>query len=530
MVTAGAVAMLVLTGCVAADANDAGGADAPVWDGATLVSVPGLPDEALEVMNQPQFAGGRWSISVEDLDTGETLIDLDGDKLAEPGSFVKTYSAGAAWVKWGPDHTVTTPVKQSGEVTAGTLDGDLVLVGQGDLTMGGRTKDDGTVSFTNLDHNDANPLPGATLTPEDPLAGLDQLAAQVKAAGITAVSGDVIIDDRLFQGTLAEQPITPIVINQNLLDVLVTPGEAGQPATAALTPAVGQWKLDLQVETVPAGEETEVSPPKPSPNDPNTLVVSGTIAVDADPVLRVYEFDDPATFARTAFIEALERAGVTVGADPFAENHKSALPERDAVEALPAVAELESLPLEEEVTYVMKVSYNRGAQTLICRLAVDAGKNNCDKQGMGVAQAIWADAGLDTTGASLIDGSGLEGNYITPKNAVQIQTLMAERPDAERWRDTLPVLGVDGSLADVQEDSPAAGKVYAKTGTLASADAFNGRLRLGTKTLGGVMQTESGRNLAFTIIVNQAFYDGMAGVFEANDDVGKVAAIIQQAY
>ena len=228
VLTAGAVAMLLLTGCVAADANDA---DVPVWDGTTLVSVPGLPDAALEVMNQPQFASGRWSIAVEDLDTGEVLVDLDGEKLAEPGSFVKTYSAGAAWVKWGPDHTVVTPVKQSGEVTAGTLDGDLVLVGQGDLTMGGRTKDDGSVSFANLDHNDANPLPGATLTPEDPLTGLDELAAQVKASGITTVSGDVIIDDRLFQGTLAEQPITPIVINQNLLDVLVTPGDAGAPAS-----------------------------------------------------------------------------------------------------------------------------------------------------------------------------------------------------------------------------------------------------------------------------------------------------------
>ncbi|NYF14070.1 D-alanyl-D-alanine carboxypeptidase/D-alanyl-D-alanine-endopeptidase (penicillin-binding protein 4) [Pseudoclavibacter sp. JAI123] len=527
VLTAGAVAMLLLTGCVAADANDA---EVPVWDGTTLVSVPGLPDEALEVMNQPQFASGRWSISVEDLDTGETLIDLDGGKLAEPGSFVKTYSAGAAWVKWGPDHTVTTPVKQSGEVSAGTLDGDLVLVGQGDLTMGGRTKDDGTVSFANLDHNDANPLPGATLTPEDPLTGLDELAGQVKASGITTVNGDVIIDDRLFEGTLAEQPITPIVINQNLLDVLVTPGEAGQPATAALTPAVGKWTLDLQVETVPAGEESKVSAPKVSASDPNTLVVSGTIAADADPVLRVFEFDDPSTFARTAFIEALERAGVTVSADPFAENPTSALPEWDAVEALPAVAELESLPLAEEITYVMKVSYNRGAQTLICRLAVDAGKNDCDEDGMGVAQAIWAEAGLDTTGASLVDGSGLEGNYITPKNAVQIQSLMAERPDAERWRDTMPILGVDGSLADVQKDSPAAGKVYAKTGTLVGGDAFNDRLRLATKTLGGVMQTESGRNLAFTIIVNQGFYEGMPGVFEANDNVGQVAAIIQQAY
>ena len=65
--------------------------------------------------------------------------------------------------------------------------------------MGGRTKPDGTVDFTNLDHNDANGIPGATLTTEDPLTGLNELAAQVKAAGINTVSGDVIVDDRLWQ-------------------------------------------------------------------------------------------------------------------------------------------------------------------------------------------------------------------------------------------------------------------------------------------------------------------------------------------
>jgi D-alanyl-D-alanine carboxypeptidase/D-alanyl-D-alanine-endopeptidase (penicillin-binding protein 4) len=82
----------------------------------------------------------------------------------------------------------------------------------------------------------------------------------------------------------------------------------------------------------------------------------------------------------------------------------------------------------------------------------------------------------------------------------------------------------------VQPDSPAAGKVFAKTGSLVGGDAFNGRYRLATKALGGVMDTESGRHLAFTIIVNQGFYSDVTGVFEANDDVGKVAGSIQQAY
>lgn len=511
------LAVAVLTSCTPASSTSDGGS----------ASVPGLPKAALKVMDQPQYSMGRWSISVADLDSGKKLIDLNGRSMAEPGSFVKTYSMGAAWLKWGPNHTITTPVKRSGTVANGILDGDLVLVGEGDITMGGRTKPDGTVDYTNLDHNDANPLPGSTLTKEDPLAGFDSLAQQVKASGITDVRGQVTVDDRLFEGTLQGQPVTPIVINQNILDLMITPGEPGQAATVKLTPAVAPWTVTSDVRTVAAGGKTKISDPRST--RPGVIEVSGTIAADSAPQLKVYAFQDPATFARTAFIEALQRAGVTVHADPLATNSDASLPGRSAVDALPTVAKLTSLPLKEDATYVMKISYNRGAQTYACLLAVAAGSTDCD-DGMSEAGKIWKKAGLDIKGASLIDGSGLDGNLITPDNAVQVQEILAKRPDAAQWKATMPVLGKDGSLADVQSKSPAAGKVFAKTGSLVGGDSFNGRYRLVTKALGGVMTTKKGAHLAFTIIVNNGFYPDVNGVLEANEDVGKVAAIIQQSY
>lgn len=518
-VTATVLAVAALSACTAEAAPE----------GAS--STDGIPEAALEVMNKPQYENGYWSVYVEDLETGDVVIDLDGDRMLQPGSFVKTYSTGAAWLEFGPDSTVTTPVKATGDVVGGVLQGDLVLVGQGDLTMGGRTKDDGTIDYTNLDHNDANPLPGATLTPEDPLTGLDDLAAQVKASGIDAVSGNVIVDDRLFSGELANQPISPIIINQNIIDVIITPGAAeGDPATAELWPAVAPWTVDMQVETVPAGETYKIDDPTATPD--GRITVTGTIAADAGEQLKVYAFADPATFARTAFIEALGRAGVTVTADPIAVNATDALAAEDAVAALLSVAELESLPLAEEAEYVMKISYNRGAQTFICRLAVEAGSKACD-DGMPVAGAAWRAAGLDTSDVVLLDGSGLERNYVTGENAAAVQRIMFARDDADRWRETLPILGVDGSLTDVQTDSDAAGKVFAKTGTLVDLDLFQDdlRFRLVTKTLGGIMDTESGRTLAFTIIVNQGIMaNPTVDVLEANEDVGAVAAAIQQAF
>lgn len=504
----------------------------PATTGDSMAMVPGLDESALAAMNQPEYANGRWAISVRDIDTGETLVAIDADTMAEPGSAMKSYSVGAAWLEWGPDHTIVTPVKRTGEVVDGTVQGDLVLVGKGDLTMGGRTKPDGTVDFADLDHNDANPLPGATLTPQDPLTGLDDLATQVKRSGIDAVSGQVVVDDRLFQSSLVGEPITPIIVNQNLIDVTTTPAAVGQTATVAMRPEVAPWVVTSEVETVAAGEDTEISIDSPAEGQ---IVVSGTIAADSDPDLKVHVLEDPSTFARTAFIEALGRAGVTVGGDPVAVNSTATLADQGAIDALPSVAELESLPLEEDATYVLKVSYNRGAQTFVCLLAAASGSydatarpgTECDG-GLLEAAALWREAGMDTTGASAIDGSGLEGNLVTPANQTELQMIMARRPDAERWKATLPILGVDGSLALVQPDSPAAGKVFAKTGTLVGSDRFNGRVRLSTKALGGVIDAESGRRLAFTIIANQAFFPGIAGVFEANDDVGAVAASLQQ--
>jgi D-alanyl-D-alanine carboxypeptidase/D-alanyl-D-alanine-endopeptidase (penicillin-binding protein 4) len=434
---------------------------------------------------------------------------------------------GAGWQHFGPDSRVVTPVKRSGTMSGSTLDGNLILVAKGDMTMDGRTKPDGTVDFANLDHNDANLIPGATLTPENPLTGLNELAQQVRRSGIRRVSGDVIIDDRLWETfELGGEPITPIVINQNLIDFTTKPRRPGQTASVRMSPKVSPWKVTSEVKTVAVGKPSQIQVSSPSYGK---VVLSGTIAADADPAINVYAFADPARYARTAFIEALERAGVTVAANPTASNPEKQLPRTSTVTDLRTVARLRSLPLKEEAKYVLKVSYNRGAQTMICRLAVAAGSTDCDA-GMPKAAEIWRKAGLDTTGAVLVDGSGLSGNLITMDNEVQLQTIMNARPDVAEWQAALPILGVDGSLALVQPGGPATGKVFAKTGSLGAPDFFNDRFLLPTKALGGYMDTKGGRRFAFAIVVTNSVFDELVGVLEANDDVGKVASIIQQSY
>ncbi|HST39130.1 MAG TPA: D-alanyl-D-alanine carboxypeptidase, partial [Conexibacter sp.] len=379
----------------------------------------------------------------------------------------------------------------------------------------------------NLDHNDANEIPGATLTSGNPLRGLNRLARQVRRSGIRRVSGNVIVDDRLWETFHLENgPVTPIAINENLIDFVTKPGRVGQLATQTMRPKVAPWRVVSEVRTVAASGRTSIVVRSPRHG---RVVLSGTIAANSGPVVNTYAFEDPARFARTAFVEALGRAGVKVDADPVSANPERLLPSRAATDRLRTVARLQSLPLREEATYVLKVSYNRGGQLLICRLAVAAGSSDCD-DGLFKAQQIWAAAGLDTDGAVLKDGSGLTGNLITVDNQARLQAIMNRRPDAAAWQATLPILGVDGSLARVQANTPAAGRVFAKTGTLGDWDGFNRRFVLPTKALGGVMDTRGGRRFTFAIVVTNSIFSDREGIFAANDDVGKVAALIQQGY
>ena len=87
-----------------------------------------------------------------------------------PGSTAKLLSISGAWQTLGPDSRIRTPVYGQGSRTKTSLDGDLILVGAGDITFGGRTRANGTVAYTNVDHVDAGTVPGATLTPQNPLA------------------------------------------------------------------------------------------------------------------------------------------------------------------------------------------------------------------------------------------------------------------------------------------------------------------------------------------------------------------------
>src|SRR5262249_29776477 len=140
-----------------------------------------------------------------------------------PASVTKLFSVAAALVALGVDYCFETPVYRRGELLGTRLRGDLILVASGDVTMGGRTDGKGHLAFKDNDHTYANYIFGkAEVTDTDPLAGLKELAKQVKDAGIDYVQGDVLVDDRLFERSPSTGSgptiVSPIVINDNVVD------------------------------------------------------------------------------------------------------------------------------------------------------------------------------------------------------------------------------------------------------------------------------------------------------------------------
>ncbi|HXA34264.1 MAG TPA: D-alanyl-D-alanine carboxypeptidase, partial [Acidimicrobiales bacterium] len=233
------------------------------------------------IENQPRYDHATWGYQVLDQKTGQVLASQNAQSMFDPGSTMKIYSAATALRLYSPNYRFTTPAYRQGTMSGSTLNGNLVLVGSGDLSLGLRDQPNGTLFYENLPHLDESyaniGLPGAIEPPGDPLTGLNRIAAGVRASGITQVNGNVVVDDRLFTpyNGFPDGLITPIWVNENLIDAEVTPGSAGQAASVSWRPMTAAYTVTDQVMTVSAKESTSVQIIEPTPGN---LVVSGQIA------------------------------------------------------------------------------------------------------------------------------------------------------------------------------------------------------------------------------------------------------------
>ena len=231
-----------------------------------------LADRIRSIIDRPEFRHAFFGIEFYSLDTGKVIYKLNAEKLFTPASTTKLLTEGTALELLGGDFRFHTRVYRTGPIAAdGTLDGDLVLVASGDPDLSGRINADGTLAFENEDHSyDGDPYTRAV--PGDPLLVIRRLA-QAVAEGESRRFAATSCRYQSFSGRCARMGtgvvISPVVVNDNLIDVTVGPGRGGggaggfqqAPATAYLNfQQQGDYRqtgFKARARMVPGGEESK---------------------------------------------------------------------------------------------------------------------------------------------------------------------------------------------------------------------------------------------------------------------------------
>ncbi|TXR52350.1 D-alanyl-D-alanine carboxypeptidase/D-alanyl-D-alanine endopeptidase [Quadrisphaera setariae] len=215
---------------------------------------------------------------------------------------------------------------------------------------------------------------------------------------------------------------------------------------------------------------------------------------------------DPGLDVARTLASLLAQRGVQV--DPAAVVRGGPAPAGSAV-----LGEVRSAPLVDVVADALAESDNTVAEALARLVGAAAGR----PPGFAAsAQAVLEEAsaaGVDTTGAVLVDGSGLgAGSQVPAAVFTSVLSTAARQPQAAPLLEAMPVGGLSGTLAErfAGGSAGAAGLVRAKTGSLT-----------GVSSLVGTVVDADGRLLAFAVLA-----DGTGPTVPARQSLDAVAAAL----
>ena len=458
-----------------------GAGAAPIREVTTNTSLPELRVQLDAWLNQPRFSGALWSVKIDSLDTGRTLYEHHPDRLMSPASNSKLYTGALALDTLGGDYHFQTPIRATAPVDAqGTVAGDLIVSGRDDPSWK-------AARFESV---------------------FDPFVAALTKAGVKIVTGNLVADNTFLHGQPTGgswavedvddsegAPISALTLADNAADIHVAPGtNAGDPCQVTLTPAGTVLNLVNLTRTVPIGGEAhlELSPAAGT----NDFYLLGQLPVDGGVESLDTGVSQPARWFGYALKAALAAHGIVIQGGVQVVTWPEVPPWHPA--DLYTLGEIPSPPLRDVVRSFMKPSQNLEADLVFDHV----GELTREPGSPGwVTSEELAVRALDRFlrqhdiphDVHFDEGSGMSRNNLTSANAtVALLTVMATNRWAADYYSALPIAGVDGTLRNRMKNSPAFGKVHAKTGTLRWANS-----------LSGYVTSAAGEKLVFSLMLNR---------------------------
>ena len=510
-----------------------------------------LTAQIAAMIAEPAVARTHWGVMVTAMD-GTPIVALNEGQFFQPASNTKLFTTAAALALLkGDSHFKTLVLAQSAPIQ-GTLQGDLVLRGDGDAYLSNRE-----VPYA------APKTPGHALTTLPPLHVLDEMADQIAATGLKTIEGDIVGDDTLFPWEpyapdwSADDlvwgygaPVSALTISDNQIKLSVGPGkfppdhstnrvEGPTPPSILLDPATPFYAIQNDAVTTDPKTRTSVGIERLTGS--RTLRIFGTVAEDSAPETEEIAIDDPAQYAATSLKQRLEARGIiitgkavarhqfTTATAGFLEQARApitALGAGSAAAIAPCLrcnvnqsvpgqtvlASHASATVAEDVVITNKESQNLHAELLLHHLAVAFGSDGSTAQGARVIRQFLTNSGIDPGDFVFYDGSGMSGHdLVTPRAIAKLLQFVTSQPWFTTYKASLPIGGIDGSLESRFTRPPLKGHIFAKTGTLGEARA-----------LSGYLECASSRTVIFSILAgNHA--PGSAADREVTDRI--IAAI-----
>lgn len=432
----------------------------------TEAAAPRAPFDAW--LHEAGIAPGQVGAIALPLDGAPALLAHDAEQPLNPASTIKLLTTYASLALLGPDFRWHTEARLRGLLQGGVLRGDLILRGGGD--------------------------------PKLVIEDLTEFVARMRAVGLEEIDGDLVIDDAIFDagpGSVADfdgEPAQPYnvrpfgaLMNFKAVQVLVKP--QGKGAALAFDPPLADVAIDNRIRVLsgPCRQGAAGLTVRDGEGDgiPARVRVSGSYSRACGEQGTFVAVLDHRRFVHGLFKAAWQAAGGRWSGRTRIE--------RGASVGEPWLVWTSPHTLAEVVHDINKLSNNVMTRQLMLQLAAQAGAAPATlRDARCVVRAWLAQQGLEFPDLVIDNGAGLSRDArISAGQLARLLRHAAAGPYAQLLRESLPEVGVDGTMKARFVGEPLAGHAWIKTGSLADVRA-----------IAGYVQSGSGRWYAVALIVN----------------------------